>query len=152
MTVDVPTKYQDNQNIFCLQTAPEPTYAVPIEDLAKQDIGSILKDIRSKIYERSNFGIRALQRIFRAMDAKGDHRLDPDDFRWGLMDYGLQISKEESVEIMNYFDKNNNGSVDFEEFLSYLKVSILSTTNSNAVRRLHERQEESLREEGLRQA
>jgi hypothetical protein len=29
------------------------------------------------------------------MDSKGDHKLDVDDFRWGLLDYGIEISKEQ---------------------------------------------------------
>lgn len=59
------------------------------------------------------------------MDQRGDHRLDPDDFRWGLMDFGIQCTKEECEEIMKHFDKNGSGCVDFEEFLSFLRVSFI---------------------------
>jgi len=45
---------------------------------------------------RSSFGVRALDRIFKAMDVDGSKDLDADDFRWGLLDFGIQISKEES--------------------------------------------------------
>jgi len=31
------------------------------------------------------------------MDQKGDSNLDVDDFRWGLMDFGIQVSKEEAA-------------------------------------------------------
>ena len=79
--------------------------------------------MRSKILERSSFGVRALQRIFKAMDVKGDKNLDVDDFRWGLMDFGIQVSKDEAGEVLKYFDKDGNGSVNFDEFLSTLKVS-----------------------------
>jgi hypothetical protein len=30
------------------------------------------------------------------MDNNGNSLLDVDDFRWGLMDYGISISKEEA--------------------------------------------------------
>ena len=48
-----------------------------------------MKDLKNKLYERSCYGVKGLSAIFQAMDSKGDHRLDVDDFRWGLMDYGI---------------------------------------------------------------
>jgi len=33
------------------------------------------------------------------MDSKGDHKLDVDDFRWGLLDYGIDVSKEQVCEM-----------------------------------------------------
>jgi len=53
--------------------------------------------LKSKILDRSPFGVRGLSRIFKAMDIKGDGNLDVDDFRWGLMDFGVQVTKEEAT-------------------------------------------------------
>ena len=50
--------------------------------------------------------------------------LDVDDFRWGLIDYGIQINKEEATKVLEHFDKDKNGQVDFDEFLSALRVII----------------------------
>ena len=72
---------------------------------------------------RSAFGIRGLARIFKAMDENGNRRLECDDFRWGLMDYGVSVTKEEAAEILKHFDKNGDGRVDFDEFLVTLRVS-----------------------------
>lgn len=58
------------------------------------------------------------------MDENGNKNLDVDDFRWGLMDYGISITKDEGVEIMTHFDRDKNGSVNFDEFLVALRVSI----------------------------
>ena len=80
-------------------------------------------DIKSKILNRSSFGIRGLARIFKAMDENGNRRLETDDFRWGLMDYGVSVTKEEAGEVVNHFDKNGDGRVDFDEFLTTLRVS-----------------------------
>ena len=82
-----------------------------------------MNQLRSKILDRSAFGLRGLQRIFKAMDVKGDKNLDVDDFRWGLMDFGIQVSKDEAAEVLKYFDKDGNGMVNFEEFVKTLKVS-----------------------------
>jgi len=123
LTSDVPTRYQEDYNVFFFQTAPDASYARAIEDLAKFDIAELLNQLRAKILDRSAFGVRGLQRIFKAMDVKGDTNLDVDDFRWGLMDFGIQVSKDEAAEVLKYFDKDQNGSVNFAEFLRALKVS-----------------------------
>jgi len=92
-----------------------------IENLGQFDISTFIKEIKYKIFERSGFGIRALKRIFKGMDEKGDGRLDVDDFRWGFIDFGIQMSKEESQDVLKAFDKDGNGVVDFNEFLVALK-------------------------------
>ena len=81
-----------------------------------------MKDLKSRLYAKSCFGVRELTSIFQAMDQKGDHSLECDDFRWGLMDYGIQVSKEDAQELQVCFAKN--GKVNWSEFLNSLKVSI----------------------------
>ena len=56
------------------------------------------------------------------MDNNGNRLLDVDDFRWGLKDYGITISKDEADQVLKYFDRDGNGQVDFNEFLRALKV------------------------------
>ena len=124
VTVDVPTKYVQTQNCFLIHTAPDASYARPIAELAKFDVVDLIKDVKSKIFAKSHFGIRSLKRIFSAMDANGNCKLECDDFRWGLMDFGIQVSPEEAQEILNHFDTDKNGVVDFQEFIRCLKVSI----------------------------
>lgn len=134
LTSDIPTKFQEDKNVFFLQTAPEAQYARNIEDLQKFDFQDLLKDLRQKIFLRSAFGVRALDRIFKAMDADGSNDLDQDDFRWGLMDFGIQISKDEAAEVLKNFDKNGNGKVSFSEFLSTLRVSLLFSSFISLIR------------------
>jgi hypothetical protein len=49
----------------------------------------LIDDIKEKIVSRSSNGIRGIARIFKAMDNNGNKLLDVDDFRWGLLDYGI---------------------------------------------------------------
>lgn len=56
----------------------------------------MIREIKAKILERSANGIKGIARIFKAMDENGNRALDVDDFRWGLKDYGITISKEEA--------------------------------------------------------
>jgi len=47
-----------------------------------------------------------------------------DDFRWGLKNYGLKFSLEETKELFCFFDKNKNGSIDFAEFIGCIRGEI----------------------------
>jgi Ca2+-binding EF-hand superfamily protein len=84
-------------------------------------VNALIREIKQQVLERSAFGIRGISRIFKAMDDNGNHQLDVDDFRWGLFDYGIQMTKEESQEVLKAFDRDGNGTVDFNEFLVALK-------------------------------
>lgn len=71
--------------------------------------------------ERSSGGMKAIARIFKAMDDNGNKQLDVDDFRWGFIDYGFNLSKEEAAKVLYHFDHDKNGTVNFDEFLKTLK-------------------------------
>jgi len=43
-----------------------------------------------------------------------------------MIDYGISITQEEAVKVLEYFDKDGNGTVDFDEFLTALKVMLCS--------------------------
>lgn len=123
LTVDVPTKFLEDKNVFFLHTAPEASYGRPIEDLSKFEFPDLMREIKAKILGRSAFGMRSLVRVFKAMDVRGDHKLDVDDFRWGLMDYGIQVSKEEAQEMLKNFDKDGCNAVHWQDFICAVRVS-----------------------------
>lgn len=121
ITSDVPTRYQGDENLWMVCTAPDPSYSVPIDGDEEYTFEDLLKDIKNRLLERSSFGIRGLGRIFRIMDDNGNHQLDVDDFRWGLIDFGISITKDEAEQIMKYMDRDGNGTVDFDEFMRFLR-------------------------------
>lgn len=125
LTSDVPTRFQEDKNVFFMQYAPDASYSRQIDELSKFTIEDCIKDIKAKILQRSAFGIRGIARVFKAMDDNGNKCLDVDDFRWGLMDYGISITKDEAQEVLNHFDRDKNGTVNFDEFLRTLKVSYI---------------------------
>jgi hypothetical protein len=49
----------------------------------------LLRELKSKLLERSSNGINEIRKIFEAMDENQNHLLHPDDFRWGFLDYGV---------------------------------------------------------------
>ena len=58
------------------------------------------------------------------MDDNGNKKLDVDDFRWGLIDYGIHLSKDQAYEILTSFDRDRDGHVDFNEFLRAIRGDI----------------------------
>ena len=59
------------------------------------------------------------------MDDDENRSLDQKEFRKGLHDYGLvEITKEQADELFGLFDKDGSGSIDFDEFLVKLRVSV----------------------------
>jgi hypothetical protein len=88
ITGDLPTKFQEDQNIFYLVTSPGAQYAQSVEVLNKITIEDLVREIKTKIGASAG-GIRGISRIFKAMDHNGNGLLDVDDFRWGLMDFGI---------------------------------------------------------------
>ena len=64
-------------------------------------------------------------RLFRTFDDNGSRSLDREELKNGLADYGLSMSAADVDELFRYFDKDNSGSINFDEFLLALRVSFL---------------------------
>ena len=123
ITSDVPTKFQHDQNIWFICDAPNASYSVPMEELEAFSIEDLVAEVKSKILTRSSGGIKGIARIFKAMDDNGNRQLDVEDFRWGFIDYGFNLTQEEAQHLVNHFDRDGNGTVSYDEFLRALKVS-----------------------------
>jgi Ca2+-binding EF-hand superfamily protein len=122
ITGDLATKFQEDQNVFYFLTSPSAQYAQPVEELNKFTVDDLIKEIKTKIMERSSAGgIRGMIRIFKAMDNNKNGLLEVDDFRWGLMDYGITLTKDEAVQVLKHFDRDGNGKVDFNEFIRTIR-------------------------------
>lgn len=59
------------------------------------------------------------------MDDDNSRNLDFKEFLKGLNDYGVMIDKAEAQNLFGLFDKDGSGTIDFDEFLVTLRVSIL---------------------------
>lgn len=96
ITVDVPTKFQLDQNVFVAVTAPNQSFDAPIDQLHRFDLITLMGELRAKIMGRSSGGLKQLAKIFRDMDKNGNGNLDVEDFRWGFIDFGFNLTQEEA--------------------------------------------------------
>ena len=94
-----------------------------MEELQAFSVEDLIAEVKAKIIERSAGGIKGIARIFKAMDDNGNRQLDIDDFRWGFIDYGFNLTQEEARKLLEHFDRNGDGVISYDEFLRALKVS-----------------------------
>ena len=94
LTRDLPTKFQVDQNVWAFVTSKDPATDYKVVEVGKMTHDDLVRIIRQRLMERGSYGIRGLGRVFKEMDENGNHKLDPDDFRWGLYNYGISITKE----------------------------------------------------------
>lgn len=94
LTRDLPTKFQGDENVWAIAMSNDPATDYKVVERAKMTSDDLLRLIKQKLLERGAYGIRGLGLVFKNMDENGNRKLDPDDFRWGLHNYGITISKE----------------------------------------------------------
>lgn len=68
-------------------------------------------------------------RVFRRMDDDGSHSLNEEEFAKGVTETGLEVTDEETKELFKAFDADGTGTIDFNEFLKAIRVSIRVSLN-----------------------
>ena len=81
-----------------------------------------IERLRKQLYERGSYGIIGLSRKFKSMDDDGSRTLSRQEFQKAILEYGLDFTPPEIVELFNLFDRDKNGTIGFEEFLQTIRV------------------------------
>ena len=82
------------------------------------DVIEILDRVRNALKRRGSKTIAGLGRTFRALDSyDGNKKVDSEEFRVGLRENGVELTQAESDALLSFFDKDNDGCVNFDEFL-----------------------------------
>jgi calcyphosin len=76
---------------------------------------------KALIKARGDNSFGSLRRAFKLMDQDGSGFLNADEFKWGLLDFGLVLTDTELQTIVSAFDINKDGSVSFDEFMRVMR-------------------------------
>uniref|UniRef100_T1DC58 Putative calcium-dependent protein kinase n=1 Tax=Cupiennius salei TaxID=6928 RepID=T1DC58_CUPSA len=76
-----------------------------------------VEQLRDICKSRGAQGIIGLSRCFRLMDDNRDRKLDLEEMKLGLQEYGADMKADQVAELFSEIDKDGSGTVSFEEFL-----------------------------------
>lgn len=86
---------------------------------------SVLSYVRETLGKRGARTVRGLGRVFRQMDSyDGNRRVDRDEFAVGLRECGVSLNNQQLAGLFDYFDKDKDGTIIFDEFLVGIRGSL----------------------------
>ena len=95
--------------------------------MAQRSVLEVLNVLREQLNKRGSKTIRNLGRTFRALDSfDGNKKVDRSEFVVGMRENGVNLSAQEYTLLFDYFDKDRDGTVCFDEFL----VGVRGSPNS----------------------
>lgn len=77
----------------------------------------LVERFRNKLKMRGGKGIVGMRRQFKIMDDNGSGTLDLQEFRKGIKDFQVDIDPKDVDNLFKAFDINNNGDIDYDEFV-----------------------------------
>eukprot|EP00941_MAST-03F_sp_MAST-3F-sp1_P004880 g4880.t1 len=115
-------RYRTEQTIMMNRAVPSTFTTEVLSTLPGEP--KVVEDVRNMILARQtdgHLGIRDLARMLKIFDDSGDKQLSRDELKWGLMDFGIELSPQQHDELFSAFDRDKSGQVDFDEFLTVLR-------------------------------
>ena len=88
---------------------------------ARYDGAQMINDIKETLKRRGSMAIRGIGRVFRILDDNRNRQLDTNELMWGLKDFDIHLSEEQVQVLIQHFDRDNSGTVNFDEFLRALR-------------------------------
>lgn len=82
-----------------------------------------MQEIKDKLKARGAMMIRGIGRLFRILDDNRNRQIDANELVWGLKDFDIHLTEGQVKALIEQFDRDNSGTVNFDEFLRALRVS-----------------------------
>ncbi len=89
-------------------------------------INKNLDQLREQLIARGARGIVGLQRKFRIMDDDNSKTINLVEFKKAMKECSLSLTEQQLNSLFTTFDRDRNGSIDFDEFLVGIRVSATS--------------------------
>lgn len=83
---------------------------------------ALLALFKDKLKARGARGMIGLQRLFKMMDDDGSMTLSMPEFGKACKDFKIGISDENVPILFNLFDKNGDGTIQYDEFINTVRT------------------------------
>jgi len=114
-------KKVDPKNFWTIFLSEDAAGAAPVQPPARYDGATMMNDIKETLKRRGSMAIRGIGRVFRILDDNRNRQLDTNELMWGLKDFDIHLSEEQVAILISHFDRDNSGTVNFDEFLRALR-------------------------------
>jgi len=94
------------------------------EENGNEEQDPILLKIKEKLIKRGLRGIISLESNFRSMDQDNSQTIDYDQFCKLSNDFRFNLTNEESQQIFQMFDTEQNGRINYDEFVRQVRGEI----------------------------
>lgn len=129
-TIDNPLRFKLDQNHWTIISASSANRAasnttvfmVATDDQAENKIKDILDTLSRNLRGKGTYGLAHLKNAFKEIDVNGNGTINQTELRNGFRKNGFILTDEEVDIILQNFDTNKNGVLEFEEFVGALNV------------------------------
>jgi Ca2+-binding EF-hand superfamily protein len=83
-----------------------------------EDVDAAVRGLAEHVFT----GSKKLRQIFTDMDTHGTRALTPGEFRSGLHRFGMELSEADAARLVQRFDRNESGSLQYFEFVKMLQT------------------------------
>ena len=108
-------------NNFALKGSGNNPNVKPKFKVEAEPPNQVIAKIKKTLIERGTYGIRGLGILFRKIDASGSKKIGKHEFTWAMKENGHSLSALEFERLFKYFDRNNEGMIDYVEFIKAVR-------------------------------
>lgn len=83
----------------------------------------LVAKFRQSLLKRSVAGIKSIGLYWSEMNQKQSTAVNLEQFKQGIIYHNINMTSEEVDQLFTIFDRNGNGTVDYDEFLLSIRVS-----------------------------
>ena len=112
-----------DKNFWCF-TAGSKVATLPPAPPVKFNVDKVLKKLLLQLNKQGSNGLNGMFKVFGQMDADGSGHLDILEFKRALAYALINVTDEEAVEMLNFFDKDRSGSIDIPMFKATLSAYV----------------------------
>lgn len=116
--------YEEMSSAFALHGSGNNPNVNPVFGVEREPPLAVLDKVRSTLQSKPGNGCDQLLHTFYRMDKNGSGKLDRHEFAWALKDNGHTLSQHEFERIFKFFDKNNDGILDVQEFMTGIRGNL----------------------------